>query len=181
MPTDIKLPTIELKNVKTFRGREGHGLNADLVVNGIKICFVRDAGNGGCMDFDIIGDTDEERKVNRAILNMVETYATNLPEKTYPASLGGGNYKQDLESLVNELFDDAEVKKEQKKIAKKMVNTIMWGVPNGSTYTQSKFKLPFTVAHRFQLQKYIDEKVKPSLKEGEVILNTNLQALGITI
>jgi len=180
MPKALPPIKLELKNIKTFRGREGYGLNADLLVNGQKVCFVRDAGDGGCFDYDICGDTDEERKTNRATLQLVEGYAKSLPKRLYGGGMEG-EFQPDLETLINDLFEEKEGDKEKKKMIKKMANTLMWGVPNDTTYKQVKFKMNFVPAHRVQLQKYIDEKVKPTLKKGEVIFNTNLQALGIVI
>ena len=38
-------------NVVTFMGTEGHGFNADLLLNGKKVAFVIDSGNGGCYSY----------------------------------------------------------------------------------------------------------------------------------
>jgi len=59
-----------------------------------------------------------------------------------------------------------------------MVNTVMWGVPNGHSYTQVKFKVPLSQIPLAQLQGYID-KYKNDFKDGQVFLNTNLEALGV--
>lgn len=180
MPKALPPIKLELKNIKTFRGREGYGLNADLLVNGQKVCFVRDAGDGGEFSYDIYGTTDEERKTNRATLQLVEGYAKSLPKRPLGHGMEG-EFQPDLATLIDDLFEEKESAKEKKKMEKKMANTIMWGVPNGTTYKQVKFKMNFVPAHAPQLQKYIDEKVKPNLKEGEVIFNTNLQALGVIL
>lgn len=180
MPKALPPIKLELKNIKTFRGREGYGLNADLVVNGQKVCFVNDAANGGEFHYEIYGSTDEDRKTNRATLQLVKGYAESLPMRPYGSGMEG-EYQPDLDSLVNDLFETKEGEKEKKKMEKKMVNTIFWGVPNATTYKQVKFKMNFLPAHRVPLQKYIDTKIKPTMTAGEVIFNTNLQALGIVI
>lgn len=41
-----------LAKVKTFRGMEGHGLNATLMHNGEAVAFILDEGNGGEVRFD---------------------------------------------------------------------------------------------------------------------------------
>lgn len=41
-----------LRRVKTFRGREGSGLNAELLRDGKVVAFITDEGNGGMMWFD---------------------------------------------------------------------------------------------------------------------------------
>lgn len=50
--------------IKTFRGREGHGLNATLCRDGKPVAFVLDDANGGMVDFDWVdqmhGESGEE-------------------------------------------------------------------------------------------------------------------------
>jgi hypothetical protein len=173
-------PQLKLTNVKTFQGREGYGLNADLWLNGVKICFVRDAGNGGCFDYDIYGDTDTERRRNRETLKDIEEYAKSLPEKEYGPELGGGTYQPDLENLINELFEEVEKKKADKKMVKKMETHIILGVPNANIYRALNLKRPLSDYHITALQRYVD-RCKGELRNGEVILNTNLEALGIIL
>ena len=40
-------PKVTIKNLKSFRGMEGYGFNADIYVNGVKSMFAMDGGNGG--------------------------------------------------------------------------------------------------------------------------------------
>ena len=42
----------QVKGVKTFIGREGYGINANLYYENKKVAFLRDGGNGGCLDID---------------------------------------------------------------------------------------------------------------------------------
>ena len=44
---------VTFKNIKTFEGHEGYGLNAKMYINGYYCMFVLDDGNGGCMDYTI--------------------------------------------------------------------------------------------------------------------------------
>lgn len=41
-----------LKKVKSFRGTDGHGFNADLMKDGKKVAFVYDMADGGPMSFE---------------------------------------------------------------------------------------------------------------------------------
>lgn len=41
-----------LRGIRTFRGRDGYGLNATLLRNGKAVCTLLDEGNGGMMFFD---------------------------------------------------------------------------------------------------------------------------------
>ena len=49
---------VEVRKVKSFRGREGLGFNAELVVDGKKVAFVIDEGSGGALRFDWEGGRD---------------------------------------------------------------------------------------------------------------------------
>jgi hypothetical protein len=44
--------TYTVKNVKSFRGREGYGFNASLYRDGKRVALVMDAADGGCMSFE---------------------------------------------------------------------------------------------------------------------------------
>jgi hypothetical protein len=45
--TTIKLSDFSIKGYKTFRGREGAGFNATLLLNGKEVAFMSDEGSGG--------------------------------------------------------------------------------------------------------------------------------------
>ena len=85
-----------------------------------------------------------------------------------------------LRQLTGDEYDQEKKKKEQKKFEKKMENTIMWGIPNGRSYTQVKFKVPLAKIPLIQLQGYIN-KYKKEFNKGEEFLNTNLEALGVKL
>lgn len=186
---EMKDAKIELKNVKTFHGREGIGLDADLVINGKKVAHVLDDARGGMVDFDPYGKDHDEIKANRKILSELEEYVKTLPQKQWPAEFGGGMYDQDLESFVNDLLAEVEKAKTWKKMQKKFDTHIIAGVPNGETYREWSYgkganKLPLAQVSarsgREKLQNDINT-IKASLPVGERILNTNLAALGIQI
>ncbi|GIV43910.1 MAG: hypothetical protein KatS3mg035_1033 [Bacteroidia bacterium] len=63
---------------------------------------------------------------------------------------------------------------------KKMEKAIMWGIPNGHSYTQVTFKIPLAQIPKLQLQALVN-KYKSQFKEGEKFINTNLESLGIKI
>ena len=64
---------------------------------------------------------------------------------------------------------------------KNFLTQICVGVPNSSTYCMYNLKKPLEMFSREALQRMIDVQVKPNLKDGEVILNTNLEKLGLKI
>ena len=67
---------------------------------------------------------------------------------------------------------------------KHMANAILFGVPNGYSYTMIKYKVPLAElvkTHRASLQKKVMEIQVNECKNGVQILNTNLAELGIQI
>jgi hypothetical protein len=61
-----------------------------------------------------------------------------------------------------------------------MVDTVMWGIPNGHSYTQVKFKVPLAQIPTEKLQGYLD-KYKKDFDKDEKFLNTNLETLGVKL
>ena len=89
-------------------------------------------------------------------------------------------YDMNLEHFIDNLVTAELEKKEKKKLEKKMLDAILWGKPNGSSYTLVKFKMPLSTVPLIQLQSLIN-KYKTELKEGEQFLNTNLEVLGVKL
>lgn len=170
-------PKIELKNVKTFRGTEGHGLNATIYVDGIKTAFIMDAADGGEPQYDVF---------NKEKFKQLEDYAASLPAE--PIVFDGVTMKEkdgtpmtiqpSVDSLVDEVFNQLERAKQAKKLEKKMVQSVMWGVPGGDNYVEQKFRIPLSQIPAYKLQAYLN-KYMSEFKPGEVFLNTNLNILGL--
>ncbi len=166
---------IELKNLKinlTF-SEETTMFQADVYVDGVKTAHAYNDGHGGCTGYDAYQGKQE-------LLKKAEAYALSLP----PTKYGKTTIKSNLEFLIDTLVDDEANKKEKakfdKKIQKLCLNHIVWGVPNGDSYSI----LGFSKKQMFEDVKRIPEgklalqnlvmKVKKQLKKGEVIFNTNL-------
>lgn len=66
-----------VKNIKTFRGHDGVGLNATLYFDGKKVCEVLDDAHGGEWDFHWIDGYDSNSK----IAAEVRAYVSTLPTK----------------------------------------------------------------------------------------------------
>jgi len=176
---------VVLTGVKTFRGRDGIGLNGTIVIDGEKVAEVLDSGNGGCLDIDALApfglETDKGKEVfraNRMKIGMLEDYVKTLPEKTFPKELGGGKYKADIDDFVNDLFAEVENAKFFKKMEKDMLTKILIGKKSNSTsYASCNFKRPLKDIPQEQLQKMVDEIKTKHVKAGEEILNTNLTGI----
>jgi hypothetical protein len=180
----MKEPKCEVKNVKFHQGHEGAGVNADLWINGVNCGHLLDDGNGGCLDFQF--NHDAKSKAN---IKLLEDYIDSIPEK--PLDFGHGVIKDeqgnvrmdkmDLEEYVNELLYAYERQKTQKKMQKQMEFAILFGVPKADSYVMIKFNRPLSAMLTFQLQQKVNEIKKKECTDGKVILNTNLEALGIQI
>ena len=181
---------IELKNVKinlTF-SEETIMFMADLAINGVIVGEAENDGRGGCTfysakNYDVKKQTflsDEIRNRNRELIKQAEEFCKSLPKKQWDFGGEVHEFSQTLESVIDDLVNDEVNKKEQKKLEKKMVDHIMWGKPNGATYSLVKFKMPLKQIPLIQLQSVVN-KYKNTFKEGEVFLNTNLEELGIKI
>lgn len=164
---------IELKKIKIAANmsEETTAFTAELFVNGKNIGYVKNDGRGGCTDY--YNNPDEKSK---EALKAAEAYCLTLPEVDY----GSFKHKMDLETFIDELLDKHLKEKEKIKLEKKMVDAIIFGVPNGYSYTQIKQNRPLASFPVESLQKAIDN-LKAKFKNGEVIMNTNLEVLGVKL
>jgi len=89
-------------------------------------------------------------------------------------------FKTSLEDFINSELDNVQAQKEQKKKEKKMLTCILVGVPNANQYGLYNIKRPLSTISKQGLQTMVS-RIKFKLEQGEVILNTNLEALGITV
>ena len=156
----------ELKSI-VFSERmseETNAFTADLFVDGKKLCFVKDNGQGGCIDYQL-----HDFK-NNDYLKEVETYCRLLPPIVY----GETKLDNNLEMVIGELFEKWLAEKEVKKMEKRFVKSLCYGTPN--RYTQLSWgkhtieELLKDTVGRVMLQKEIT-KIK---QDGKTILNTNI-------
>jgi hypothetical protein len=179
---------IELKNVKinlTF-SEETIMFKADVVINGIVAGEAENDGRGGCTfysakTYDVKKQqflSDEIRERNKELIKQAEAFCKTLPP--IRSEEFDFEYDMNLEHFIDNLVDEELKKKEQKKLEKKMESAIMWGRPNGHSYTQVKFKIPLAKIPLAQLQGFVD-KYKKDFKAGDVFLNTNLERLGVKL
>ena len=172
---------IEIKNIKIsdHLSEETNAFTADIYVDGVKTGYARNDGRGGCTDYNRC-----EGKME--LLKKAEAYCLTLPPIKYPEYGGMKAFEvpMNLENFIDNAIDETLRKKGEaklkKQIEKKQVKTIMWGVPNGTSYTQVGFKVPLDRIPLLQLQGFVD-KYKKEFKEGQVFLNTNLEKLGVKL
>ena len=166
---------IELKNIKinlTF-SEETTMFMADIYVNGKKTAYANNDGRGGCTFYNSYHAPNNDEDLRQA-----EAFCKALPKVRVEEY--DFEYDMNLEHFIDNLVTAELEKKEKKKLEKKMLDTIMWGKPNGHSYTQVKFKVPLAKVPTTRLQEVVD-KYKKEFKSGDEFLNTNLEALGIKL
>ncbi|MFA5366657.1 MAG: hypothetical protein WC333_02135 [Dehalococcoidia bacterium] len=178
-------PKLELKKIKTFRGMEGYGLNADLYINGVKCYFVLDEGNGGEIDFQPELYQNPKAEQVKANIKLLDEYIATLPEQELFTDDKGKKhtYKPDLSFILDELINEQEKAKVAKKMEKLFETAICFGVPNSGRYRYItwKNKKPLSAMPKIIIQGEVNRIKAKECKDGVVILNTNLQSLGIIL
>jgi hypothetical protein len=163
-------PKVTIKNLKSFRGMEGLGFNADIYVNGVKSMFAMDGGNGGQIDYEVV-------KGQEANVRLVKDYVKSISKKGEDSDMELDMY---IAGKVDEYENQKLKAKEEKKMAKLMAQAIVFGVPDANNYRFFNFKRPLSTIPAIILQAHID-KAKKVMKPEEVFLNKNLEQLGVKL
>lgn len=164
---------IELKKI-SFNERMSEETNAfvaDLYINGKKVGYVKNDGCGGCTVMH--GYSREDYQV----IMDAEAYCKTLPKVK--------ERENSLEHVIDQLFEDwimakLNAKAEKQKL-KLMENAIIIGKPNAVDYIYFKQKRKLSDFPVNVLQPFIDGLKAKHCIDGKVILNTNLQALGLSV
>ena len=110
----------ELKAVKTFRGMEGQGFNANLYRDGKKVALVMDSAHGGCYDYE--WTSKDERKI---FDDYIETLPPSLEDW-----MNGKPMKAFDDGVVSDLLNEYYLAKDAKRV-----------IRNGSFFVPSKMEL----------------------------------------
>ena len=165
---------IELKNIKYCEAmsEETNAFTANLYINGKKVGYCRNQGIGGCTDYDT------NSLENRKIITKAEKYCYSLPKIKWKST----EFNQKLETVIDQLFEDWLKAKEQKQFEKRMLKAVLVGSPdeNRSSYSYYNFRKPLSEIPTKLLQDAVN-RIKSKIKNGNVILNTNLKVLGIQV
>jgi hypothetical protein len=178
----MNVPKIELKKI-SFNERMSDETNcfiADLYIDGKKVGSCNNEGRGGPTDYH--ADTSCASGFTRANIELIakaEAYCKTLPNVRSEAL--DFEYPQSLESVIDELLEAHLKAKDEAKRIKMYDKAICFGVPNGNSYRQVYWKgRTLAQIDKINLQRAYND-VKKGLKGGEVILNTNLVALGVNL
>ena len=163
---------IELKSIKFSEAmsEETNAFTANLYINGKNVGYCKNQGHGGCTDYNA-NEPEDWKTIKEA-----EAYCKALPKVKY----SNMEFDQSLESVIDQLLEDWLKAKEVKKQERKMQTCILVGVPDGGSYGVYNFKTALSNVPVGQLNASI-LRIKSKLETGEVILNTNLEALGAII
>lgn len=172
---------IELKNIKHFPSlsEETEAFTANIYINGIHAGYAKNTGHGGSTDYH-----HEGGEKGRDLIRQAEAYCKTLPDKQYPKDkyMEAFSIPMNLENYIDDVVDRYIEKKEQASFARKtdkaMEKGIVFGIA-GKSFTTLAFTTPFEkiLSHLNAteiIKKAIINKVLPELKDGNVILNTNI-------
>lgn len=175
---------IEIKNIKVNLAfsEETTCFTADIFVDGIKTAYARNDGRGGSTHYCSYHKPNDDENLRQA-----EAFAKTMPSHFYEYGGVKREIKSDLETIIDFAIDDfvkaKEVVKFNKKLEKAMVCNIVYGVPNtgkATTIGYGKTPIATVVKHPQSREGFVKllARIKSELKDGEVILNTNLAELG---
>jgi len=169
---------IELKNIHFSESlsEETNAFTANLYIDGINAGYTKNQGHGGPTDYH---HHDEQ---GRALIAQAEEYCKKLPPGKFMSGGKEHTYDMDLEQLIDDLLgkylEERELQKFRKKIDKAMEFGIVVGIPDQS-FGVLKFKSPIaTILMHTKgpdvLKDTIANRVLPDLKDGKMVLNTNI-------
>lgn len=163
---------IELKKIQ-FSERMSEETNcfiADLYINGKNAGEAKNEGCGGPTSY--YSNSREGQK----LIEEAEEYCKSLPKVKY----GDMEWDQSLEGIIDELLENYLKLKEEKKRLKSMEKSILIGIPNGLSYRVFEWRgKKLSDIPKPLLQKTIEDLRAKYCKDGAVILNTNLEKLGV--
>ena len=111
---------ITVNAVKTFIGREGHGFNCNVFVDGVKVAFARDDAGGGCTDYDYLGKTHDARRANCLLLERavkeypplrIEDQKVEIMKSIYDSN---GNWEQSIDMVIGKEVDLFRINRNRK-------------------------------------------------------------------
>lgn len=171
---------ITLKNIKTFNGHDGIGIDAIVCVNGKPVARLFDSARGGCYEYQPLGK--DYPKDTWAKIAEIEKLVSSYPETEF--SLGSSKFmmKPTLDAVCDALADEHEMQKTIKKGEKKGLV-----LKRGDDISIVTFKAGTIDG---MLKKYSREQVLGLLKttcekyiaNGETILNLEyIKSLGVEL
>jgi len=174
---------IILKNIYVGErlSRETTAFQATLYINGYRVGVITNDGQGGATMYRPLDDKGV------ALIREAEVWCRRLPPLVITGEIVNGKpvtipmeLEIYLDNLVTDWLNQKDLEPFRKKVQKKMLTAIVFGVPDKS-FRVMKYRIPIAAMIRFdkgveQLRLDIHRKVVPRLKENEKIMNTNIPA-----
>lgn len=181
LPDEIK-NRVAIKNIKLGIGHDLMGMYCDIWLDKKNIGYFNDDGWGGEPDISLtevnknkLLELLQQHDWRNRMFNDLGWNFYDTADKISDDSV--------IQSLVEHLTDEKQKEKVLKKISKLSEHNIIWGTWERYSYSGFKGKLPINQMVKVyglqKMQEYIDNQVKPKLNEGEHILNTNFEELGL--
>ena len=161
---------LELKNVKFYESmsEETNCFQADLFINGKKIAYVKNTGQGGCTDYGCYDLKTQD------FLREVEVYFKLMPMRR--SEEFDFEYQPTLENEIDDLFEAWLKVKEDKKFLKQMEKGIMYGTKYSYKMIYWKGTTLTAMLQNPNGKLRVKQIVKDLKGKGETILNTNIPA-----
>ncbi len=158
---------LELKNIKFYESmsEETNCFQADLFINGKKIADVRNQGQGGPTDYQVLDFK------NQQILRDAEAFCLTLPKEKISDTF---DFQPTLESKIDDLLEAWLKVKADKKFVKQMEKGIMYGSPYNYRMTYWKNTTLTALLNNPIGKARITKIVHELIGKGENILNTNI-------
>lgn len=157
---------LELKNIKFYESmsEETNCFQADLFINGKKIAYVKNTGQGGPTDYGV-----HDFKLQN-VLREAEQFCLTLPKEQISDTF---EFQPTLESKIDDLFEAWLKVKGDKKMEKQMEKGILYG--NKYQYTIVTWNVPLKAMLMTEKGREVVRKKIVQLRvEEETILNTNI-------
>lgn len=171
---------IELKSIhhSAQLSRETEAFTAKLYIQGIHAGYAENDGHGGATYYS------HHNEKGRELIREAEAYCKTQPPIQYPADKYSEAFSVDMnlenyiDDLLNKHVEKKETAKFNTKLIKSMLKGVVYGVPDQS-FSAVVYSMPIVqvLAHPKGPQtvlKTITDKILPKLKDGYIILNTNI-------
>lgn len=169
---------IELKNIKVSEhlSEETNAFTANIYINGTHAGIASNHGTGGPTNYQPVSERGKQ------LIREAEDYCSKLPQEHFTHAGEEYSIEMNLEHFIDNLLEknlqEKELQKFRYKIEKASENGIVFGVPDDSFKILGlKFPVGLLLVHPNGPQRLTDiirTRVLPELKDGVVILNTNI-------
>jgi hypothetical protein len=161
----------ELKNIKFYESmsEETNCFQADLFINGKKIAYVKNTGQGGPTDYGV-----HDFKL-QSVLREAEQFCLSLPKEKIEGMMSDFEFQPTLESRIDDLFEAWLKVKADKKFEKQMEKGILYGKNKMYSYHIVCWNVPIKAMLMTDKGREVLRKKILDIKQGgDEVFNTNI-------